>query len=88
MRVLAILCAISGVPLTVTYDAYLKKVYNDRDELAAATAKGIAQGRDEGRRDVALEMLRDNEPDSKILKYAKITPEELVGLKQVLGLTD
>ncbi len=35
-------------------------------------------------REVALEMLKDNEPDAKILKYAKITSDELVDLKKSL----
>ncbi len=38
----------------------------------------------EGKREVALEMLNDNEPDAKILKYAKLTSDELDELKKSL----
>jgi hypothetical protein len=34
--------------------------------------------------DIAFEMLTDNEPDAKIIKYAKISSEELEQLKQSL----
>jgi predicted nucleotidyltransferase component of viral defense system len=35
--------------------------------------------------DIVFEMLADNEPDAKIIKYAKITSEELEQLKQSLN---
>jgi hypothetical protein len=78
------------------YDTYMKKICNDRDELEAALSKGLAQGREEGeaigiekgqkeeRRAIAIEMLHDNEPDTKIIKYAKITADELSTLKKTL----
>ena len=68
------------------YSYYRKKIYNDRDELEAAESRGIekgrAKGKAEGKAEVALEMLKDNQPDEKIIKYAKISLEELVQLKK------
>ena len=43
--------------------------------------RGKAEGKAEERRAIALEMLADNEPDEKIIKYSKLTREELVELK-------
>ena len=63
------------------YTYYMKKLYNDRDELQAAEIRGLEKGKAEGKAEVALEMLKDNEPDEKIIKYAKISLEELVLLK-------
>ena len=68
------------------YSYYRKKIYNDRDELEAAESRGMekgrAKGKAEGKAEVALEMLKDNEPDEKIIKYAKISLEELMQLKK------
>ncbi len=88
------------------YTFYMKKVYNDRDELEAAImkgeAKGLAKGKAEGRaeglaegkaegelqakRAIAIEMLKDNESDDKILKYSKLTHEDLVYLKKQINV--
>ncbi len=73
------------------YSYYRKKIYNDRDELEAAESRGIEKGREEGiekgraegKVEVALEMLTDNESDEKIIKYAKISLEELMQLKKL-----
>ncbi|MES2252162.1 MAG: Rpn family recombination-promoting nuclease/putative transposase [Pseudomonadota bacterium] len=62
------------------YEAALKK---ERDYKAGMDQK-FYDGLAEGKREVALEMLRDNEPDAKILKYAKLTSDELTMLKQSL----
>jgi len=51
---------------------------------------GLQQGREEGRKEgrlserknLALEMLRDDEPLEKIMKYAKLTEEEIMALKK------
>ena len=83
------------------YTFYMKKVYNDRDELEAAImrgeAKGLAKGKAEGRaeglaegkaegraernREIALQMLKENMPDTLILKIAELTQQELNALK-------
>ena len=70
------------------YEAAMKK---ERDYKASmdqkfddGKAEGKAEGLSEGKRQVALEMLNDNEPDSKIIKYAKISAEELTQLKMSL----
>jgi hypothetical protein len=44
-------------------------------------AKGKAEGKAEERREIALEMLNDNESDAKILKYSKLSKIELDELK-------
>jgi hypothetical protein len=68
------------------YTYYLKKVYNDRDELQAAESRGLEKGKAEGeakeRRKVALKMLAKNKPDDEILEFSGITPDELAELKQ------
>jgi len=74
------------------YSYYQKKLYNDRDELQAAEIRGVEKGKAEGkaegkieeRRTIALEMLADNEPDEKIIKYSKLTRKELEALKNKL----
>jgi predicted transposase/invertase (TIGR01784 family) len=73
-----------------SYSYYQKKLYNDRDELQAAEIRGVEKGKAEGkeegkaeeRKAIALEMLADNEPDEKIIKYSKLTSEELRDLKK------
>ena len=67
-----------------TYSSYLKVLYNDRDELQYAEAKGEAKGEAKKAREIALEMLKDNEMDEKIIKYSKLTLIELEELKAEL----
>jgi hypothetical protein len=43
--------------------------------------EGRVEGRDEREREIAIEMIKDGEPESKILKYAKITAERLQIIK-------
>ena len=74
------------------YDQYWDAVSTEKtikvDARAEGKAEGITEGITkgiaEGKRAIALEMLIDNELDSKIMKYAKITLEELERLKKFL----
>jgi predicted transposase/invertase (TIGR01784 family) len=71
------------------YSYYQKLIYNDRDELQSAEArgeaKGEAKGKAEGREQKAIEiakaMLLDNESVEKIIKYNKLTKEQIDKLK-------
>jgi predicted transposase/invertase (TIGR01784 family) len=63
------------------YTNYMKKIYNDRDELQAAESRGLEKGKIEGKLEVALEMLLENFPDEMILKLSKLTASELAELK-------
>ena len=47
---------------------------------------GQAQGREEERRDIALEMLEDGENLTKIIKYSKLSDEEVLSLAKENGL--
>jgi predicted transposase/invertase (TIGR01784 family) len=47
-------------------------------------AKGKAEGELTAKRSIALEMLKENEPEEKIIKYSKLTSEELSELKASL----
>jgi predicted transposase/invertase (TIGR01784 family) len=55
-----------------------------KEEREEGKAEGLAEGEQKTKRVVAIEMLSDNEPDSKIIKYAKISSAELAELKQSL----
>ena len=49
--------------------------------LAVERKEGLAEGELKAKREIALEMLNDNEPDEKIIKYAKLSADELAELK-------
>jgi predicted transposase/invertase (TIGR01784 family) len=63
------------------YYTYLKESLVQRDAVVAAEAKGEAKGIEigkvESRIEMAKEMLRDNEKLEKIVKYTKLTAEEI-----------
>ena len=72
-------------------DAYQQSLKIQRDNYSAlktaedrAEAKGHAKGHVEGKHDnaieMALEMKKDGEPVSKIIKYTKLTIEEIEAL--------
>ena len=70
-----------------------REAYEKQDmqysQFSDFTEEKIQEGREEGREEgrinerriIALEMLSENEPDSMILKYSKLTPDELAELK-------
>jgi hypothetical protein len=75
-----------GQDVLVKYEQDIQAV-NDRlnrlflEERAKVTAKVTAKERAKVRASVALEMLKNCEPDTKILEYTKITSGELAKLK-------
>ncbi|OVE69817.1 hypothetical protein CCS79_07590 [Clostridium diolis] len=42
------------------------------------------EGREEGKIEVAIEMLKDGEPIEKIIKYSKLSENEILELKKSL----
>ena len=67
------------------YSYYQKKLYSDRDELAAAEARGIEKGREEGETKKAIEiakaMLTKNKPMEEIVEFTGLTVKEIEKLK-------
>jgi len=67
------------------YSYYQKKLYNDRDELQAAEARGKAEGREEGEAkgkiEIAKKMLKKDMPIEEIMEFTGLSVEELVKLK-------
>ena len=57
-------------------------------ELAAdeANERGIKQDISQNRREVAEDMLKDNEPMEKILKYSKLPGKEILEIKKDLKI--
>ena len=44
----------------------------------------LEEGREEERLNIAKEMLKENEPIEKIIKYSKLTKEEILELKEII----
>jgi predicted transposase/invertase (TIGR01784 family) len=68
-------------------DAYQQSLKIQRDNYSAlktaedrAEAKGRVEGKHENAIEMALEMKKDGEPISKIIKYTKLTIEEIEAL--------
>ena len=57
-----------------------------RDTEIIAFEAGEAQGEAKKSRETALEMLKDAEPMTKIIKYSKLSQEDIVGLAKENGL--
>ena len=51
----------------------------DREKIE----EGREEGREEERIEIAKEMLKDNEPLEKIIKYSKLTKEEILKLQEL-----
>jgi predicted transposase/invertase (TIGR01784 family) len=70
----------------VAYEAEDKEYNRYSKHTAEEVSKGKAEGKLEGEfakaREIALEMLKDKEPDEKIMKYSKLTADELAKLKK------
>ena len=74
--------------LTVAeYKVYERKLRNYRDwksTIMTAYIKEFKEGREEGREEKAIEMAREmkagNEPIEKIMKYTKLTEEQINAL--------
>jgi len=64
----------------------VEKVKNDESmevelmTLLERDREKIEEGREEERIEIAKEMLKDNEPLEKIIKYSKLTKEEILKL--------
>ena len=67
------------------YSYYQKKLYSDRDELAAAEArgieKGIEKGKTEEKMEIARAMLLDGDAIEKISKITGLSVKEIEKLK-------
>ena len=46
--------------------------------------EGREEGREEGKLEMAIEMLKDGEPIEKIVKYSKLSENEILELKKKL----
>ena len=64
-----------------TYDTYLMDSMKGRDYLISAEEKGEARGKAEEKLEIAKEMLLEGEPMEKIIKFTKLTKEEIERLK-------
>lgn len=79
----------------VEYMTLLMELKRQRKEgwqegRAEGKAEGIAEGEQLRSEAVALDMLRDNEPLSRIIKYARLSKEQIQNLAQAhhLPLTE
>ncbi|OOM68704.1 hypothetical protein [Clostridium sp. BL-8] len=54
-----------------------KQLERDREKIE----EGIEQGEKEKVLEIAVEMLKDNEPIEKIIKYSKLSKEEILKIK-------
>jgi predicted transposase/invertase (TIGR01784 family) len=63
------------------YSYYQKKLYNDRDELAAAEARGIEKGKNKKTIEIAKAMLLVGDAIEKISKITGLSVEEIEKLK-------
>ena len=56
------------------------------DGLAEGREEGLAEGEAKKSRETALEMLKDGEPLTKIMKYSKLDKEDILLLAKENGL--
>ena len=56
------------------------------DGLAEGREEGLAEGEAKKSRETALEMLKDGEPLTKIIKYSKLGQEDILLLAKENGL--
>jgi len=74
------------------YSYYQKKLYSDRDEIAAAESRGVEngivkgkkEGREERNTEIARMMLEDNESIEKISKFTGLSIREVKNIKDEL----
>ena len=66
------------------YSYYQKKLYSDRDELAAAEARGIEKGKNKKAIEIALNLLRQNLPLDIISSATGLSHNELIEFKAKL----
>ena len=60
---------------------YMTLLERDREKIEEGIEKGIEKGEKKKALEIALEMLKDNEPIEKIIKYSKLSKEEILKIK-------
>lgn len=63
---------------------FMTLLERDREKIEEGRKEGIEEGKIEERLEIAKEMLRDNESIEKIMKYSKLTKEEILELKKLV----
>ena len=63
------------------YELYVEKKNARAEGLAEGRAEGRVEGRDDERTAVALDMLADNEPIEKIVKYSHLPESKVLELR-------
>ena len=62
-----------------------KFLYACSDAIDESFEKGAEQGRDNERTATALDMLTDNEPIEKIVKYSHLPKEKVIELQKTMA---
>ena len=60
---------------------YMTLLERDREKIEEGIEKGIEKGEKKKALEIAVEMLKDNEPIEKIIKYSKLSREEILKIK-------
>ncbi len=63
------------------YELYVEKKNARAEGLAEGRVVGLAEGRNDERTAVALDMLADNEPIEKIVKYSHLPESKILELR-------
>lgn len=63
---------------------FMTLLERDREKIEEGRAEGIEEGKIEERLEIAKEMIKDNESIEKIMKYSKLTKEEVLELKKLV----
>ena len=58
-----------------------KLLERDKEKIEEGIEQGIEQGEKKKALEIAVEMLKDNEPIEKIIKYSKLSREEILKIK-------
>ena len=74
--------------IIMSNDAEQREIYDMRAKIlkdkVSALNKAKEEGREEGKIEMAIEMLKDAEPIKKIVKYSKLSENEILELKKKL----
>ncbi|MHC1682924.1 MAG: Rpn family recombination-promoting nuclease/putative transposase [Clostridiaceae bacterium] len=74
--------------IRMSNDAEQREIYDMRAKIlkdkVSALNKAKEEGREEGKIEIAIEMLKDGEPIEKITKYSKLSENEILELKKML----
>lgn len=60
---------------------FMTLLERDREKIEEGREEGREEGKREERFEIAKEMLKDNEPIEKIMKYSKLSKEEILKIK-------